>query len=181
MALRRLFSNNPVVVLVGPRGAGKTTLAREFGQRWRATSYFFDLRSAADRTRLEDPKLALSQLQGLIILDEVHRVPNVLATVRELSSRSWNPARFLILSSIATDRLRKQLEPLADLSSYYELPGLLAPDLPVPQANRLWLRGDCWVRSTRQATKRASNGGTATCAISSSATSTVSPPRFPRT
>lgn len=140
-ALRRLFANNPVVVLVGLRGAGKTTLARHFGQRWRSNACFFDLRSAVDRARLDDPTLALSNFEGLVILDEVHRAPNVLAAVRELSLRSWNPARFLILSSITTDKLRKQLEPLADLFSCYELPGLLAPDVPVPQSNRLWLRG----------------------------------------
>ena len=140
-ALRRLFSNNPIVVLVGPRGAGKTSLSREFAQRWRSNSYFFDLRSAADRNRLEDPAVALSHLQGLVILDEVHRVPNVLSVIRELSLRSWNPARFLLLSSIATNRLSEQLEPLSDLRSLYELPGLLVPDLPVPQTNRLWLRG----------------------------------------
>lgn len=140
-ALRRLFSSKPVVVLVGPRGAGKTTFARQFGQRSRSNSYFFDLGSAADRARLDDPALALSHLRGLVVLDEIHRFPNVLPVVRELSLRPRRPARFLILSSIATEKLRKQFEPLSGLFSRYELSGLLAPDLPVPRANRLWLRG----------------------------------------
>lgn len=140
-ALRRLFTNNRVVVLVGPRGAGKTTLARHFAQRWRANSYFFDLRSTADRNRLDNPDLALAQLRGLIILDEVHRASGLLAVVRELSVRTGIKAHFLLLSSLATSKLEERLEPLADLSSRYELPALSAPDLPVPQANRLWLRG----------------------------------------
>ena len=140
-ALRRLLSNNPVVVLVGPREAGKTTLAQDLARRWRANSYSFDLRSAADRSRLEDPRLALSSLHGLVVLDEIHRAPHVLAMVRELAQRYWNPARFLILSSIASDELRIQFEPLSELIAYYELPGLRIQEVSVPQANTLWLRG----------------------------------------
>ncbi len=140
-ALRRLLSNNPVVAMVGPRAAGKSTLARDFAQCWRANSYFFDLRSAADRARLEDPKLALSGLHGLVVLDEIHRAPHALSMVHELAQRSWNPARFLILTSITPEKLRKQFEPLGELVAQYELPGLLSPELSVPQANQLWLRG----------------------------------------
>ena len=77
-ALRRLFSNNSVVLLLGARGAGKSTLAREFAQRDRLNSYFFDLRSATDRMRLDDPALALSGLEGLVVLDEIHHAPQIL-------------------------------------------------------------------------------------------------------
>ncbi len=140
-ALRRLLSNNPVVLLVGPREAGKTTLARDFAQRWRSNSYYFDLRAAADRARLDDPRLALSGLHGLVVLDEIHRAPHVLSMVRELAQRSWNPARFLILTSISPEKLRKQIEPLSQITAQYEITGLLATELAVPQANLLWLRG----------------------------------------
>ena len=140
-ALRRLLSNKPAVALVGPREAGKTTLARDFAQRWRGNSYVFDLRSAADRARLEHPRMALSGLHGLVVLDEIHRAPHVLSIVRELAQRSWNPARFLILSSIASDQLRRKFEPLAGLMAHYELPGLLVTELAVPQTNMCWLRG----------------------------------------
>lgn len=140
-ALRRLFSNNSVIALLGPRGAGKSTLAHDFAQRERSNSYFFDLRSLADRSRLDDPTLALSNLQGLVVLDEIHRAPQVLAVVRQLSLRPWNPARFLIISSIAPEKLRQQFEPLSNFTAYYELPGLLSAELPVSQANLLWLRG----------------------------------------
>lgn len=140
-ALRRLFSNNSVIVLVGPRGAGKTTLSRDFAQRWRSNSYFFDLGSAADRSRLDDPALVLSKLRGLVVLDGIHRAPHILEVVRRLSVRSWNPARFLILSSIVPEKLRQQFESLSDFAAHYEMPGLQSAELPTPQANVLWLRG----------------------------------------
>lgn len=139
--LRRLFSNNSVIVLLGQRGAGKTTLSREFAQRSRSNAYFFDLGSAADRSRLDDPVLALSNLQGLVVLDEIHRAPHILGALRQLLLRSWNPARFLVLSSIFPDKLRRQFESLSEFTSFYELPGLFSAEIPVPQANMLWLRG----------------------------------------
>lgn len=140
-ALRRLFSNNSVVVLLGPRGAGKTTLSREFAKRWRWNSYFFDLKSAADRSRLDDPELTLSTLRGLIVLDEIHRAPHILDVVRRLSLRPWGTAQFLVLSSIVPDKLRQQFESLSEFTAQYELSGLLSAELPVPKANLLWLRG----------------------------------------
>lgn len=140
-ALRRLFSVNPVIFLLGPRGAGKTTLARDFAQRSRSNSYFFDLGSTGDRSRLDEPALALSNLQGLVVLDEIHRAPHILDVLRRLLRRPRTPARFLVLSSIAPDKLRQQFESLSEFTAYYELPGLLSAELPVPQANVLWLRG----------------------------------------
>ncbi|MCY3604884.1 MAG: ATP-binding protein [Gammaproteobacteria bacterium] len=140
-ALRRMFSNNSVIVLLGSRGTGKTTLSREFAQRSRSNSYFFDLGSAADRSRLDDPELALSNLQGLVVLDEIHRAPHIIDVVRRLLGRPWNPARFLILSSIVPEKLRQRFKSLSEYSANYELPGLQSAELPVPQANVLWLRG----------------------------------------
>ncbi len=140
-ALRRLFSDHAVVVLTGPREAGKTTLAQEFASRWRWNSYYFDLGKSADRAQIEGPGAGLAKLQGLIILDEIDRFPSVLPAVRDLAQRTWTQARFLLLSSIDFKSLGDKLQPLEDLLACYELPGLLAEELPVPQLDTLWLRG----------------------------------------
>ena len=140
-ALRRLFSNHALVALVGPREAGKTTLAQEFARRWRRNSYYFDLGTADDRARLEDPGLGLANLQGLVIIDEIHRSWDALSMVCELARRTLTPARFLVLSSYEQDSLEERLESLRELAARYELPGLLAHELSVPKMNRLWLRG----------------------------------------
>ena len=140
-ALRRLFSSHSVVALIGARAAGKTTLAREFASRWRWNSHYFDLETLTGRAQLGDPGLELANLRGLVILDEVHRSPQVLAKLRDLAGRTWTQARFLLISSIEDKSLRALLEPLGDLAARYELPGLLAEEIPPPQLNVLWLRG----------------------------------------
>ena len=140
-ALRRLFSNHALIALVGSREAGKTALAQEFARRWRGNSYYFDLATADDRARLEDPGLGLADLRGLVILDEIHRSWEALSMVGELARRTLTPARFLILSSYEQDSLEERLEPLRELAVRYELPGLLAHEISVPKMNTLWLRG----------------------------------------
>ena len=140
-ALRRHFSDRPVVLLAGPRGVGKTTLAEEFAQRWRWKSHYFDLGKTAHRVRLENPDPGLAGLQGLIVLDEIGRSRNALSLVRGLARRTWTSARFLVISSIDPRNLKQQLEPLRGLIASYELPGLLPREVPVPHMSRLWLRG----------------------------------------
>lgn len=74
----------PVVVLTGPRQAGKTTLALEVAQRREAL--YLDLESEADRAKLSAPELYLeAHLGRLVILDEVHRMPGLFPS----SAASW--------------------------------------------------------------------------------------------
>lgn len=140
-ALRRLFSSHPVIVLAGPRGAGKSTLAQDFAQRSRAHAHVFNLRSAADRARLDDAALALADLEGLIVLDEIRRALQVIPAISGILRRTRRQARFLLISSSAPESLRAELEQLAAFSAGYELPGLHSSEIPVPRANLLWLRG----------------------------------------
>lgn len=61
----------PVVALLGPRQAGKTTLALEVAKGRPAV--YLDLESEADRAKLSEPELYLSQHEDkLVILDEIH-------------------------------------------------------------------------------------------------------------
>src|ERR1035437_2693739 len=76
-----LLNHYPAVGLLGPRQVGKTTLALEIaGQR---PSVYLDLESTADRARLADPEQYFADHEDeLIILDEVHRVPELFQTLR---------------------------------------------------------------------------------------------------
>jgi len=65
----------PVVAIVGARQMGKTTLARAIARIRKGPVTIFDLEEPAHRARLRDPMLALKDLRGLVILDEIRRTP----------------------------------------------------------------------------------------------------------
>lgn len=141
-ALEKRLRTGPVVGLLGARQVGKTTLARELAKRRRGAVHFFDLESSVDLAPLAaDPMLALSPLRGLVVLDEIQRLPEVFPTLRVLADRPRCPARFLILGGASPELLRQGSETLAGRISYYLLPGFTLPEIPADEAGRLWLRG----------------------------------------
>ena len=92
-AVQQALRASPVVALVGPRQCGKTTLARQIA-RGRAADYF-DLEDPVALGRLAAPKLALEDLRGLVVIDEIQRQPDLFALLRVLADRRGTPARFL--------------------------------------------------------------------------------------
>jgi len=140
-ALLRRIRNFPVVALLGARQIGKTTLAGLVAQQYRKPIHRFDLENPIDLARLDDPMLALADLRGLVILDEVQRRPNLFPVLRVLADRKPKPARFLVLGSASPDLLRQSSETLAGRISYYELPGLSLDEVGVQRLQNLWLRG----------------------------------------
>jgi predicted AAA+ superfamily ATPase len=80
----------PAVVLLGPRQAGKTTLAHAVAAG--RNSIYLDLEFPVDREKLSD---AIFYLQGhddkLVVLDEVQRLPDLFATLRGLIDEGRRP------------------------------------------------------------------------------------------
>ena len=134
-ALRR----SPVTALLGPRQCGKTTLARLFGNRLSAT--YFDLESELDVRRLANPELVLGELRGLVVLDEIQRLPALFNVLRVLADRPDADARFLILGSASPDLVRGVSESLAGRVEFVELAGFDLSETGVERWRRLWLRG----------------------------------------
>ncbi len=132
----------PVVAIVGPRQVGKTTLAARVARESRGVgSTFFDLESPADLARLDDPLGALQDLRGLVVLDEVQRLPEVFPVLRVLADRPRRPARFLVLGIASPDLLRQSSESLAGRIAYHELSGFRLTEVGDGNLGRLWLRG----------------------------------------
>lgn len=136
-ALGTALQRSRVVLLVGPRQCGKTTLAR---QRVPAQSVnYFDLENPADLTRLEEPMTALEPLKGLVVIDEVQRRPDLFPILRVLSDREGSPARFLVLGSASGDLQRQSSETLAGRVEQVTISGFNLRE--VEDGARLWLRG----------------------------------------
>lgn len=137
--VRVLLEEFPVVAVLGARQVGKTTLARQIADAEKEGAAWFDLEDPADLARLEDPGLALRDLRGLIVLDEVHRLPDVFPLLRVLADRTGTPARFLVLGSASPQLLRQTSETLAGRLAFHQLSGFGLNE--VPDSERLWLRG----------------------------------------
>jgi len=139
--LRRLITANPVVGIIGARQVGKTTLARSFVAQMRGPTHYFDLENPEDEARLAEPMLALKALKGLIVIDEIQRLPDLFQVLRVLVDRLRRTARFLVLGSASPGLLRQGSETLAGRIVYYELKGLALDEVGVMNHERLWLRG----------------------------------------
>ncbi|MBT9558041.1 MAG: ATP-binding protein [Myxococcales bacterium] len=134
----------PAVALLGPRQAGKTTLALEVGRR--RPSVYLDLESPSDLARLEDPEAFLSaHLDELVILDEVHRAPGLFPVLRGLIDRARRAGRrsglYLLLGSAGLDLLAQSGETLAGRIAYLELGPLQLRETGPGTLDTLWLRG----------------------------------------
>jgi hypothetical protein len=127
--LEERLSYFPGVVLLGPRQAGKTTLARQVAAR-HPDVLFLDLERPSDRAALAEPEIFLRRNRHrLIILDEVQTLPDLFAVLRPEIDDDRRPGRFLLLGSAAGHLLRQSAESLAGRVGYLELTPLLASEI----------------------------------------------------
>ena len=140
--IRERLVNYPVVALLGPRQVGKTTLARLFAVSLEEMPvHWFDLESLVDLARLSNPELALSPLRGLVILDEIQRMPELLPVLRVLADRPETPARFLILGSASLELVKGASESLAGRLSFVDVTGFTLEETGAEHLRQRWWRG----------------------------------------
>lgn len=136
-----LLHSFPVVGILGARQTGKTTLARQVSARFDGAVTHFDLEDPTDLARLAEPGLTLRGLEGLVILDEIQRSPNLFPLLRVLADRPENRARFLVLGSAGPTFLRQSSESLAGRIAYHELRGFDLGEAGDGAMDDLWSRG----------------------------------------
>jgi predicted AAA+ superfamily ATPase len=142
--LKALLAESPAVAMLGPRQAGKTTLALAVAER--LPSIYLDLESPADRARISEPELYFADhADELVILDEIHRAPGIFETLRGTIDRGRREGRgagrFLLLGSAAIDLLAQSGETLAGRIAYVELDPFDISELGAEAVDPLWLRG----------------------------------------
>jgi predicted AAA+ superfamily ATPase len=139
--VRRLLKDYPVVAILGARQVGKTTLALQLLEESKMPGERFDLEDPADVARLSDPRLALGDLRGLVVIDEVQRAPDLFPVLRVLADRRPTRARFLVLGSASPELLQQSSETLAGRIAFHTLDGFDLGETGNESLNRLWLRG----------------------------------------
>lgn len=145
--LRKRLETAPAIVLIGSRQVGKTTLARSVGEERGAV--YLDLESPADRAKLGDAEGYLNaHLDTLVILDEVHRVPDLFPLLRgridEGRRRGIRGGMYILLGSASLELLDRSAESLAGRVTYLELHPLSVHEIErttTHDINDLWLYG----------------------------------------
>jgi len=136
----RLF---PALAILGPRQAGKTTLAKSIIKSLKKKSLYLDMENPDDRFLLQNPLPFFEQHKNdCIIIDEVQRIPELFPVLRSVIDKHRKPCRFLLLGSASPDLLAKSSETLAGRIYYHELPPFVLNEVvPKYPAERLLLRG----------------------------------------
>ena len=135
-----LYRTHPMVGLLGPRQCGKTTLARDYIARADVGQvHYFDLEDPVDLNRLSEPKFALEGLEGLVVIDEIQRIPELFPLLRVLLDRRPLRQKYLVLGSASRELIRQSSESLAGRIGYLELTPFTFSE--IDNAERLWIRG----------------------------------------
>lgn len=134
----------PAVCLLGPRQTGKTTLALSVAERMGAL--YLDLESERDRAKLAEPEMYLERhLDKLVVLDEVHRTPDLFPILRGLIDRARRKGKhtglYLLLGSASLSLLRQSGESLAGRIRFLELTPFTVLEPTGRSPETLWLRG----------------------------------------
>ncbi|MDE2826392.1 MAG: ATP-binding protein [Bacteroidota bacterium] len=142
--VRKALNRQAATALLGPRQVGKTTLAVEIADKTEAL--YLDLQSGSDRARLIDPRLYLRHYEDrLVILDEIHRVPDLFSELRGLIDegrrRGRRTGRFLVIGSATMDLLKQPGESLAGRIEFVSLNPLSVLDTDAIAQDSLWVRG----------------------------------------
>jgi predicted AAA+ superfamily ATPase len=132
------FEITPICALLGPRQCGKTTLAKLYAKEFpQEKVHLFDLEDPVDLARLDNPKFALENLEGLIIIDEIQLRPELFPILRVIVDNSNK--QFLILGSASQELIRQSSESLAGRINYLEMTPFSLKE--IADTKMLWQKG----------------------------------------
>ena len=133
----------PAVAVAGPRQCGKSTLARAVAAT-RPDATLFDLELASDLRQLrEDPEGSLLSLTGLVVIDEVQKIPSLYEVLRVAIDRNEETTRYLLLGSVSPRIVKDVRQSLQGRVGTFKIAGFDLGDVAGrPEGwNLLWERG----------------------------------------
>ncbi len=141
-AIRRGLSEAPVVALLGARQVGKTTLAEQVVSARDGPAVIFDLEVRAERAALTaTPERLLRGTEGLVVIDEIQRMPELFEVLRPICDARDRKAVFLVLGSASLDLIEGVSETLAGRVLFVDVGGFSLAEAGPENQDRLWLRG----------------------------------------
>jgi predicted AAA+ superfamily ATPase len=140
--IRVRLAESPVVALLGARQVGKTTLAEQVATEWAGPTVLLDLEKmdTLEAMRVTPEKL-LAEREGLVIVDEVQRMPELFTLLRPLCDSRKRKAVFLLLGSASWDLVKGVSETLAGRIQFVDVSGFSLVEAGAEHQDRLWQRG----------------------------------------
>ena len=136
------LAESPAVALLGARQVGKTTLARQIAAKWAGKTVVFDLETSSAREALRHtPEATLGACEGLVILDEIQRLPHLFETLRPLCDAPNRKSVFLLLGSASWDLVKGISETLAGRIQFVDVAGFSLAETGPENQDRLWFQG----------------------------------------
>jgi predicted AAA+ superfamily ATPase len=126
----------PAVALLGPRQAGKTTLAKTF------SGTYYDLEVESEKLRLDLQWDDILRSENIIILDEAQNYPEIFPRIRNaIDSKRKRNGRFMILGSVSPSLMKQVSEFLTGRIAICHLSAFNLNELKQKDLDRLWLMG----------------------------------------
>ena len=133
--MREKLASSPVTAILGPRQCGKTTLAHML-----EADHYFDLENPRDLARLAQPQTVLEALKGIVVIDEIQRMPELFPLLRYLAD-TQSETRYLVLGSASPALVRQVSEGLAGRIAFHDLGPFALDELATQCHRKLWVRG----------------------------------------
>ncbi|MFH1233171.1 MAG: ATP-binding protein [Patescibacteria group bacterium] len=134
--IQKLINSFPITAIIGPRQCGKTFLVR----RNMHYDHYFDMENPRDAASLVNAQLTLEELKGLIIIDEIQRIPELFSLLRYLVDTN-KQQKYLILGSASPNIIKRTSESLTGRIAYYQLGGFSLADVGEKNIKKMWLTG----------------------------------------
>jgi len=134
----------PVLVILGPRQVGKTTLVKEVAKSLKKKTVYLDLEKNSDFETLsrDAEEYLLSFTKECVLIDEVQRMPKLFPLLRAMVDVDRKPARFIITGSASPELLKGASESLAGRVYYFYLNPIGLHELPKTiSVKKHWFRG----------------------------------------
>lgn len=142
--IKKILKVHPIAGILGPRQVGKSTLARHYAESQKRLGRqvtYFDLERDEDTALFQNPSEILSHLKGLVVIDEVQRLPGLFRRLRALVDEQERRVKYLLLGSASPELLRQTSETLAGRIDYIELSPFSVEETGIRNHRRLWHRG----------------------------------------